>query len=380
MNKQNTNSLFSSMFTSWMVLAFWILLSSCHYNDDTFYINEWLDRIPTTQAGQLSFLHISDPHGSNITIEKMILILNASDCQFGLISGDIMTTPDMIALLQKSAKPIFLTPGNHDAYQCQGQKGFRIEAINALHYDNIHFGNDTTNYYYADIRYQGKTLRIINLDQYEVDVMEYHWDEGMLYSQQQIDWFCNVLTQSGDVDGIIIQMHCGFGNKKQGSRDTTHHDLFISKLAYLYDNSYDHHWNTDPIMIPSIVNAYTTGKNIANEKYNSGIKDSSLVVNTHFTKPHNNFIGYCGGHLHWDMIEHLSFFTEHPQLQMLVAYAGSGKGNPEYDDLDKSSSESQSYVINYNTVDFDRRTIRIVRLGANKLFDGTTRDSVTYKY
>ena len=368
------------MLKSWMLLAFWILLSSCHHNDDTFYINEWLDSIPTTQAGQLSFIHISDPHGSNITIEKMVQVLNTSDCQFGLISGDIMTTPDMIALLQQSTKPIFMAPGNHDAYQCQGQKGFRLEAINSLHYDDIHFANDSTNYYYADIQYKGKTLRVISLDQYEVDVMEYHWDEGMLYSQKQIDWFCNVLKQSEDVDGIIIQMHCGFGNKTKGTRDANQQGPFISKLAYLYNNSYDYHWNTDPTMIPSIVNAYTTGEDITGKSLPNGIDYKFLTVNTAFGKPHNNFIGYCGGHLHWDLVEHLPYFTDHPQLQMLVAYSGYGSGNPKYDDLAKTTAGSQSFVMNYNTIDFEKRTLRILRLGATQLVDGTHRDSITYTY
>ena len=380
MNIQNTKSLFSSVLISWMVLALWAVLSSCHHKDDTFYIDEWFDRIPATQADELSFIHISDTHGSTVTIEKMIPILNASDCQFALISGDIMTTPSMLTLLKKSTKPVFLTPGNHDAYQWQGQKGFRMEAINSLHYDDIHFANDTTNYYYADIRHNGKTLRIINLEQYEVDVMEYHWDEGLLYSQQQIDWFCNVLKQSEEVDGIIIQIHCGFGNKKAGTRDVNHHDTFISKLAYLYDNSYDYHWNTEPTMIPEIVNAYTTGKNIVNKKYPTGIKDSSLIVNTQFTTPHNNFIAYCGGHLHWDLIEHLPYFTDHPQLQMLVAFSGNGRGNPKYDDLAKTASGDQSFVINYNTINFAKRTLRIERLGASQLVDGTRRDSITFAF
>jgi lipopolysaccharide cholinephosphotransferase len=363
-----------------LLLSMLTLLTACHKDEETVDFTELVQQVPVAQPGQLSFMHVSDTHGQTVTLEKMVPILNAADCQFALLSGDVMATSEIMDLLKQAQKPVFLTPGNHDAYQWGGQKHFRHVALDALSYPDIHFGTDSTNYYYADLTFQGKTLRLISLDQYEVDVMEYHWDEGMLYSQQQIDWFCRVLSESERADGIIIQMHCGFGNKTKGSRDASHQGPFISKWACKYNNSYDYHWNTDATMIPSIVNAYITGVNITGMQMPCGIDNSFLTVNTHFSRPHNNFVGYCGGHLHWDVVEHLSYFTEHPQLQMLVAYAGSGKGNPEYDDLDKSSSESQSYVINYNTVDFDRRTIRIVRLGANKLFDGTTRDSVTYKY
>ena len=354
------------------------VITGCGKQDDVYNIRQFISRQQPLGSDEMAFMHISDPHGSNVTVEKMVTILNNTPCMFALMSGDLMANQEMIGLMQQATKPVLPVPGNHDAYQCQGQQGFRNEVIDALENDDLYFDNDSACYYYTDFTHGLHTLRVICLDQYEIDRLERHWDEGMTYTQQQINWLCRVLEKSAYVDGIIIQMHCGFGNKNKGSRDTSHQDTFISKLACNYDNSYDYHWNTDPLMIPSIVNAYTTGENLENVSFPNGMTKSYLHVTTHFDRPHDNFIGYCGGHLHWDLVEQLPAFPS--QLQMLVAYGGLGKGNPDYDDLAKTFKGEQSYVINYNTINFKNREIKIKRLGATLTDYNTKRDSITLKY
>ena len=74
-------------------------------------------------------------------------------------------------------------------------------------------------------------------------------------------------------------------------------------------------------LIPDIVNAYQTGENLNDKRYpNSAVVKDTLTVTTNFQGPHDNFIAYFGGHLHWDVTETLPYNPR--QLQMLLTYGG----------------------------------------------------------
>lgn len=327
----------------------------------------------------LSFLHISDTHGSLISISPMVSILNNSDCDFGIITGDVLADDSIMYNLQYSNKPIFLVPGNHDAYDVfNGQTRFRNCVLNNLQsINNVHFGSEGANYYYVDIMKDGITTRVIGLDQYEIETVGRAGRYDVIMSQHQIDWLVKLLQNSYDVSGIIILMHSGFGHT-YGRRNVNNRNPFISSLAYDFD-SYLFCGNGYPLMIPDIVSAYMTGVNIIGKDYPSGYEGVDIKVNTSFVGEHHNFIGYFGGHLHWDLCEYLTDFPK--QLQVLMCFSGLGTGKymeVDYNDIVKSDSGENSYNINRNVIDYQMKTINIYRLGARKLCTGGTRDSVMF--
>lgn len=332
---------------------------------------------------QIAFVHLSDVHRSNISLEPALYYINNTPAVFGILTGDVLASEDMLKEIRESEKPMLLIPGNHDAYPYYaysvGQAGFRTRVLNAIGQDEkVVFGNDHDNYWYRDFMKDGHTLRVIGIDQYEFEsVGEGPNSQICVYSQPQIDWLIQLLENSDRCDGIIMAIHAGFGNRHVWSRDKSVTNDFISLYAQLYDNSYDFFGEKNLKIIPDIINAYQTGINLTEQKYGNSSHDDTLVVTTHFQSPHQNFIAYMGGHAHWDMAEPLTPYPQ--QLLILVAYCGDGTGG-ENNDLIKNTNNKNSYNFNVNTVNFKKRQLKIIRKGANVKTDGTTRDSIVFNY
>ena len=326
----------------------------------------------------VSFMHISDTHGSSVSVIPMVEALNSTDCDFGIISGDILPDDYMMSWINRSVKPIFLIPGNHDAYDenGEGQFGFRKNVNNNNKtIPNVVYGDAAGNYYYYDFNRDTLDFRVIALDQFEVDVMGKgtHYDVAM--TQKQYDWFIQVLENSYSLDGFIVVIHDGFGNQQIGQRNIDNTNKFISTLARDFYNAYDFNGGANPLIIPDIIEAYMTGVNITKEAYASGYEAFPIEITTHFKGPHRNFIAYFGGHLHWDEVEYLN---SHPnQLLVLIAYGGVGTMS-NYNDLIKTATGVSSYNINYNVVDFEKKKFTIHRLGAKETISGVVRDSIAF--
>lgn len=359
------------------------LLNSCS-DDLTFRAEDVvLESDLAANQDQLTFVHISDVHRSNISLSPALYYLNHTPSSFGLLTGDVMATGGMLNEMKQSEKPMLLIPGNHDAYTWYaysvGQYGFRTHVLNAIGQDqHVVFANSQDNYWYQDFRKGEYTLRVIGIDQYEVEsVQEDPNSLNCVYSQSQIDWLVNLLENSGTCDGIIIAIHAGFGNKYVWSRDTSAADNFISLYVGNYENSYDYQGLGAIKIIPDIINAYQTGVNLTDRKYSNSSNGDTLTVTTHFQNPHNNFIAYMGGHAHWDAVEPLTPYPR--QLLVLIAYCGNGTGSP-YNDLIKNTNNKNSYNFNVNIIDFKKRQLKIIRKGANVKVDGTTRDSIVFNY
>jgi hypothetical protein len=204
---------------------------------------------------------------------------------------------------------------------------------------------------------------------------------SVVFSQTQIDWLINVLENSGDKDGVIILTHNGFGNSQQNTRDPNYVNEFVSINAKGWWDTYNYVGDGDAILIPSIIDAYITGNNLTDVEFKSGhkVKKVSQMINvtTNFNGPHNNFISYYGGHVHFDVVEHLSDFPN--QLMSIIAYGGYGKGN-SWNDLIKTNTGEDSYTINANNINFTTHELKIVRLGSKKKDDGTLRESILFNF
>lgn len=363
-----------------LLFCLFFIIVSCN-EDNAVAIKRDILTVDSIKEADVSFFHISDTHGSSISIIPMVDMLNESGCDFGIITGDVLIDNYMKLRIRNSNKPIFIIPGNHDAYDLpNGQTTFRRQVLDYLQgINHVHFGSEVANYYYVDIIKNGRTTRVIGLDQYEIDVVGKAYTYEVVMSQHQINWFVDLLQNSYDVDGIVILTHCGFGYSTIGRRDTGNRNSFISTLAYDY-NSYLFYGNGYPLMIPDIMNAYLTGVNLVNKEYPSGYDGVDLTVNTSFVGQHHNFVGYFGGHLHWDVCEYLRDYPM--QLIVLMCYSGLGTGKymeVDYNDIIKSNSGEDSYNINYNVIDYQKKSINIYRLGARKLCTGGTRDSIKFE-
>ena len=362
-----------------LLILFVVPLYACNGLEE-FDVEEEIANEPITiPEDEITFLHISDVHGSDRTLDPACDLLNLTDCSFGLLSGDIIATPFMKNKLWQCSKPFLMIPGNHDAYDNGGEYKFRKEMLDPMQdINNVVMGSEKGNYWHRDFSKSGYSLRVIGIDQFQID----HFDKSKrespsILTQEQIDWFISILEDSYDFDGIIIMIHEGFGNAMVGQRDMSVTNDFISIYAKDYENCYDYAGVYNTLIIPDIVEAYLTGENLSDKKYNNANYLDEVTVTTHFNGAHNNFIAYFGGHAHWDMVEHLTGYPR--QLVSLVAYGGYLTGSHLYD-LVKSPNGINSFTINLNTIDFKNRRITIKRLGSKTKVDGTLRESIAFDY
>lgn len=346
---------------------------------DNHILTELYNQQGEIDSGNFSFLHISDTHGSAYTLKYFVKLLENSSYRFGMITGDILMTDEMQHFIDSSTKPIFLLPGNHDVFDWHDQNGqiaFRQTILNqSKRKSQIHLGDETGNYYYVDIKKGEDIYRLICLDQYEINSVGMVPQYYIVMSQKQIDWFIFVLDGASSYDGIIVAMHSGFGNSRVGSRDFNNNNNFITITGGSPD-SYEFYGDSNPCMIPDIVEAYISGTNFS-RTYASGKEGVVINVKTKFNSSHNNFIGYFGGHTHWDCVERLNY---HPsQLQFLISSANYLYPS-KYDDMYRESQGINAITINGYIVESDERTITGIRLGARKIVNGTIRNKISFKY
>lgn len=144
---------------SYIVCFCFFFISCSDGNDETDIDNSVLAELWEQKGMEISssfsFLHISDTHGSAYTLKYFVKLLESSSCRFGLITGDILMTDLMQYFIDSSTKPIFLLPGNHDVFDRHddnGQIAFRRMILNPSKWrSQMHFGDETGNYYYVDI-------------------------------------------------------------------------------------------------------------------------------------------------------------------------------------------------------------------------------------
>ena len=191
----------------------------------------------STNDRRMSFLHISDTHSVDVTLQPALEILNSDPTySFMILTGDFLPTEAMMQEVLASEKPVFIIPGNHDSWNEEnvtysyGQQGFREQVLNRLYPNGeVNFGDDIANFFYADVTQNGCTIRVIGLDLYDFDNMGRPVVmNSVVFSQKQIDWLIEVLEDSYDKDGVIIMTHNGFGNSSQNSRDPNYINEFVN--------------------------------------------------------------------------------------------------------------------------------------------------------
>lgn len=132
----------------------------------------------------------------------------------------------------------------------------------------------------------GGMIRIIALDMLDQPAIEYNTLQLAIYSQKQIDWFCNKALKENMTDqhSVIIITHFPFESYSSATKMAS----FLIDAKYLYSTH----------LIPEIVEAFREKKTL-NQTYPNLInKKDSIFVNTDFSSYRGDFICYMGGHSH----------------------------------------------------------------------------------
>ena len=299
-------------------------------------------------------------------------------------------------------KPILLVAGNHDRYgitnaQLDGQ--FKMATRNT----SIQTTDTNHLYYYVDFPnnnneagngvYNGSdkptpnidTLRFIVLNQYDLTTTErsvigvdFH------YTQDQIDWFIDVLENTPATTAVIVAMHgkekdiVNTGNKRFWQR----HYQWNYHGATAYSGT----------IIEDIIEAFRTGVNINTSFAITNNDDATVTVATNFNGA-GSFVCYMVGHSHHDMI---GYSSVHPnQLYLMCPCScltpdynnngvlfGSGRysyGN-EVGDMPRVEGTRTQDCFNVYGIDTVNKIVKVVRVGSDINDLGQAKDMDYYDY
>lgn len=423
---------------------------------------------------KVSFLHISDTHGATAGLNKCIELLSTDNSlSYLLVSGDLqtystnssgvftiddntlkavvgilppiekeveengVTTTELVEDtkvecltdidLQGTNKMLYVA-GNHDRFDTAykpmsyyiGDVGLDSKANHTrrwMHYlmgNSVNWGAGNNNkdgsYWYKDITTEGKTVRVIGVDQYV-----YASPKNLsYYSQTQVNWLLDLLYNTPSDYCILIMMHePPMHNPNTDSvlmqpneNDTTeerNQKLFVSEL---FSDFHGRSGMIDYNLLPRIMKGYLHSENMSFTYQESFYElGSTTVKNVLVTKDFTNnepayFLGFVCGHAHGDCVGYLPNEDWSDQLMMCVPSGDSSIAYSSRDDLlwkinsgkgTRYASDEPSYRINKLTIDFTAKTLTIERIGnktSAKYSTGTTlrpygnrvRNSITFPF
>lgn len=383
---------------------------------------------------KMSFLHASDPHGSTAFTTKMSNDMAMDDeIVFSLISGDFKAYGTNSPLLYYDAANdtgalknvmrwgvVLGTSGNHDSYDMwsdgDGITNSRMKNwLYDLMGDSVIWGDTDgqTNeplqsaYYYKDFTKEGHTLRVIALDQYEIDAVggatnRYYYQR---YSQKQLNWFINLLKTTPSAYHIVVVMHQppfddnDYVSEIKPSPDTVGGSTYINTPTRLLFCSEKmgtgafREYSAIPWMntIVNIVKAYL-GFDGASRTYTEqfqNIGSTAFSLSADFTGVTPAiFCGYVFGHLHCDIATWLPYssYGENKELyprQLILGITAADRDVPLAggDDLNDATVNT-TYRINKVTIEFGSEgrdsSVVVERIGTRLTDGGRNRHKVRY--
>lgn len=250
-------------------------------------------------------VHLSDIHQCNENLVEALevadarvhAILNTGDDANGVRSSDAETVRKELdasvgAVMAGATVPYMQVPGNHDVTGITKKEYFdRVGTAVNKFCPEVVWG-DAENYRsygymdFTDKAYNGN-FRVIMLDPFDYDdglfETKYKFISAV-FSQKQIDWFMDVLTDAASKGlSVITMMHYSFGDSTIFNEQTANPDATFCQ---------------DPFMIPDIIDAVQhRGKLNKRYKDSAGIHD--IRINRDFSDvPELDFIVHLFGHIH----------------------------------------------------------------------------------
>lgn len=310
LNKYISNNIINRYYTQFQNLP-----SMCKYGENHSYGNKLLQ-----------FIHISDNHGDFESVNRAIQMSQYQTIDCIVHTGDWTKndsndTPNPIAayksMVESTTKPFYYCIGNHDVvgnissnYLSESQlfTAFIQPIIDKGYLVAGEYTQGKCRYYHDVV---DKKVRMIFL--YDYDNPNQYQRAWQKYSQDQLDWFINILKNTPDGYSFIIFKHHPFSNyeyvdfvNNSFCVDQTDFDAScsINKNFYGYVG-----YPVDEDFLAPIVDAYINKKSInytANRTTQS--VDFTTVTNTTY------FGGFFGGHLHADV------FLRHKTLTDIFGY------------------------------------------------------------
>ncbi len=250
-------------------------------------------------------VHLSDIHQCNENLVEALevagprvhAILNTGDDANGVYSRDAETVLKELDasignVMETNTLPFLQVPGNHDVTGITKKEYFdRVGAAVNKFCPEVVWGDAEghRSYGYMDFTdkaYNGN-FRIIMLDPFD-------YDDGMfetkykfisaVFSQKQIDWFIDALTDAAEKGlSVITMMHYSFGDSTIFNEETANPDATFCQ---------------DPFMIPDIIDA-VQHKTRLNRKYKDSAGIHNISINRDFSEVADlEFVVHLFGHIH----------------------------------------------------------------------------------
>ncbi len=313
----------------------------------------------TTGDNLVTIAHISDVHNDVTAYRNFISFLNENvdliDC--GLVTGDLVDGPgsdcftEMVAeeeTLEEGTK-LLKAVGNHDVIS--------TTAADLFEDMNMEICTDSGELYYVH-DFADRKIRIIVLNQYDTP----NGTRGYTghYSQNQLDWFCEKLTEAitNDYHVVIAYHSCSemglpaWNNK--GFCQNTY-------MGFVETVSNDH-------PIADIVNAFQNGGTL-DKSYTYSDTEVTVSVNVTFAAK-GVFVCYICGHAHVDRIGYSQVYPNQLVCMVQGAVINSSKRTEAQAhwqgmyDTPRIAGTSTADSINVYAIDPLSRIVKVAKIGS----------------
>lgn len=336
-----------------------------------------------------TFIHVTDMHGDADRFANAVKIAEEVGADAIINTGDqVAYNPtNSVAYIEYALTgveiPFLPLIGNHESYTATEQEMYTRHIQPFVTSSGLTVDSSVAypTYYYKD--FPDHKIRVIGVNQWQYRGVE-NMTTQRNYYQAQIDFICESLISAPDGYGIIVLLH----TPEIGTVKTAAYPKFYQD-EILYN---DVAGRTSPIY--EIVDAYISGTAL-NKTFNNadGNTPATYTVNVDFSTKHDSeFICYLSGHMHRDAIYYITGVTN-KQLMLNEVCTNSwshrnangtpGSGYPYYTemtDLPRVIGTPTENAVNLYTIDRERKTVRIVRIGSDMPYDLERRDCMTIPY
>ena len=342
-------------------------------------------------------LAAGDIHGDEKRMHRMIQYLNSKDViDCGVMLGDIVSNnfnndaTFYTQAISKANKPFLTIIGNHDAGSSNSaytSYSHISDLVEKFITPNVKYADlakeeysNGVSYYYKD--FSPYNIRMICLNQFEYPdsdangKTEFEYRRGFaFYSQAQIDWFIQVLSNTPSNYHVIIALHY-VPDYMIGEDHLFTSEKFVGKRLKLYQTVSEGDFINGHI-ITDIVDAWIYGKRLENT-YTVNIPSvlTEYRVSADFSsRGFGSFICYIGGHWHNSIISHC---IEYPnQKEYSVDIAGLYVSETDTPRKEGTRSEDSFVLLGFDT---NRKRVNILRIGAHYTQGMTDRLLTSFSY
>ncbi len=307
--------------------------------------------------------HFSDMHGDIERFENCLKYFEYFNADFAIHTGDCVKwdmrdNSSFIAEADKTSKvPLYNCIGNHETFE--GDKRPTNEELHEriLSTQKNMKCPDNRGYYYVDFDKYKFRLIVINNYDYDEEGAENN-REAYVMLQPQCDWLIKTLKDAAEMEyAVVIASHECDIPIPPGSNDYG----FCQRCK-------PHPWGLPrkhEHIVADIVDAFKHGKEIKLD-FEWASVGSKIFVDDKFDKK-GEFVCYLNGHLHGDYVGFLPEFSD----QLSIGMPCSGCEPPNYHNIGEETSDLTRIpgtvtedVVNFYTIDREKKTISIVRIGA----------------